>query len=273
MRPALSDDAEWLARAQLLLDTASVTGSAAPPATDLDPALRAALRDLVEEAVFFTTRSTSVLVKLSHLHQKFDLTEFITSDFVNFFLHGRASKPKSTNHVRKRKPATNTNITTNITTNNTTNTTANTRRGRRTPVETLEVDVDIIVTVKIKTLILLPITGIKPGSLNGDKASRSFAPTLPKKWSGMASMRKGPCTPETSCTTRTPRATTRGAPARHQASVGRDSGLWHGSASKNNMSHDRLFLPDARRKMRAAGSPTTGGVEILRRISDWTSVC
>ncbi|KAL2427748.1 hypothetical protein ABEF91_004144 [Exophiala dermatitidis] len=233
MRPALSDDAEWLARAQLLLDTASVTGSAAAPATDSDPALRAALRNLVEEAVFFTTRSTSVL----------------------------------------RKPATNTNITTNITTNNTTNTTANTRRGRRTPVETLEVDVDIIVTVKIKTLILLPITGIKPGSLNGDKASRSFAPTLPKKWSGMASMRKGPCTPETSCTTRTPRATTRRAPARHQASVERESGLWHGSASKNNMSHDRLFLPDSRRKMRAAGSPTTGGVEILSRISDWTSAC
>ncbi|KAG9771034.1 hypothetical protein KCU88_g6461, partial [Aureobasidium melanogenum] len=143
MRPALSDDAEWLARAQLLLDTASVTGSAAPPATDLDPALRAALRDLVEEAVFFTTRSTSVLVKLSHLHQKFDLTEFITSDFVNFFLHGRASKPKSTNHVRKRKPATNTNITTNITTNNTTNTTANTRRGRRTPVESTRVVKDV----------------------------------------------------------------------------------------------------------------------------------
>ncbi|KAJ4527931.1 hypothetical protein HRR83_000683 [Exophiala dermatitidis] len=124
MRPALSDDAEWLARAQLLLDTASVTGSAAAPATDSDPALRAALRNLVEEA-------------------KFDLTEFITSDFVNFFLHGRASKPKSTNHVRKRKPATNTNITTNITTNNTTNTTANTRRGRRTPVESTRVVKDV----------------------------------------------------------------------------------------------------------------------------------
>ncbi|EHY60918.1 hypothetical protein ABEF95_012050 [Exophiala dermatitidis] len=186
MRPALSDDAEWLARAQLLLDTASVTGSAAPPATDLDPALRAALRDLVEEAVFFTTRSTSVLIKLSHLHQKFDLTEFITSDFVNFFLHGRASKPKNTNHVRKRETAINTNIITNITTNTTTNTTANTRRGRITPVKGSDVDVDIVV-MKIKALILLPITGIKPGSLNGDKASRSFAPNPPQEmvWYGV----------------------------------------------------------------------------------------